>query len=55
MKKSEITLFAEDTNIICKLEDVKFNIKISITEAISWFNKKKLSAYSKKISIGVFS
>ena len=41
MKKSEITLFAEDTNIVCKREDVEFNIKISITEAISWFNEKK--------------
>ena len=45
MKKSEITLFAKNTSIVCKGEE----------EAISWFNEKKLCAYSKKISIGVFS
>ena len=48
MQKSEITLFADNTNILCGGKNIETNIKDSITEAISCFNKNKLCINSKK-------
>ena len=42
MQKSEITLFADDTNILCGGKDIEKNIKESITEVMLWFIEKTL-------------
>ena len=47
-QKSEITLFADDTNVLCGGKDIEKKITDSITEAILWFNEKKLCVNSKK-------
>ena len=54
MQKSEITLFADDTNILCGGKDIEKNIKDSITEAILWFNENKLCVNSKKAQLVYF-
>ena len=54
MQKSEITLFADDTNILCGGKHIEKNIKDSITEAILWFNENKLSVISKKSQLVYF-
>ena len=54
MQKSEITLFADDTNKLCGGKDIKTNINDSITEAISWFNENKLCINSKKSQLMYF-
>ena len=53
-QKSEITLFADDTNIICGGKDIETSIKFSIKEAISWFNENKLCFNSKKSQLMYF-
>ena len=54
MQKSEITLFADDTNILFGGKDIETNIKDCFTEAISWFNKNKLCVNSKKSPLMYF-
>ena len=54
MQKSEITLFADDANILCGGKDIETNNKDSITEAISWFNENKLCVNSKKSQLMCF-
>ena len=54
MQKSEITLFADDTNIFCGGKDIEKNLKDSITEAILWFNENKLCVNSKKSQLMYF-
>ena len=54
MQKSEITLFADDTNILCGGKDIEKNLKDSITEAILWFNENKLCVNSKKSQLIYF-
>ena len=54
MEKSEIILFVNDTIILFKAKNVVSNIKSSNTEAISWFNGKKLCVNSKKIQLMYF-
>ena len=54
MQKSEITLFADDTNILCRGKDIEKNIKDSITEEISCCNENKLCVNSKKSQMMYF-
>ena len=48
MQKLEITLFADDTKILCGGKDIEKNLKDSIREVILWFNENKLCVNSKK-------
>ena len=54
MQKSEITLFADDINILCGGKDIEKNFKDIITEAILWFNEKELCVNSKKSQLMYF-
>ena len=54
MQKSEITLFADDTNIPCCAKNIEENLNDSITEAIFWFNENKLCVNSKKSQLIYF-
>ena len=54
MQKSEITLFADDTNILCGGKDIERDLKDSITEAILWFNENKLCVNSMKSQLMYF-
>ena len=50
MQKSEITLFADDTNILCGGKDIEKNIKDIITETILWFNEKNFELILRNLS-----
>ena len=54
MQKSEITLFAGDTNILFGEKNFEKNKKESITEAILWFKENKLCVNFKKSELMYF-